>query len=111
MDVHSLNDFTKGWFIGNFAPTLDNTNDFEIAIKHYDAGESESRHVHRVATEYTAIISGHVQMNGQDFYANDIVVIHPGESTDFVVLEKTATVVVKTPCVQNDKFLITDKES
>ena len=30
-----LDDMTKGWFIGNFEPSLMKTNDVEVAVKHY----------------------------------------------------------------------------
>ena len=31
MNKYNLKDFFKGWFIGNFEPTLDNTDDFELS--------------------------------------------------------------------------------
>ena len=43
-------------------------------------------------------------MNGKIFKKNDIIVINPFESTDFIVLEKTITVVVKIPGALNDKY-------
>jgi len=58
MELHPLHQFTKGWFVGKFHPTLIDTNDVEVAIKHYRAGDAEPRHHHRVATEITAIVSG-----------------------------------------------------
>ena len=33
MENNNLNNFIKGWFIGDFKPTILNTSDFEIAIK------------------------------------------------------------------------------
>jgi hypothetical protein len=44
-------------------------------------------------------------MNGVEYQAGDIIVIEPGNATDFVVLEDTVTVVVKVPGAQNDKYL------
>ena len=58
MQIKKLDNFTKGWFIGNFFPTLDPRDDFEIAVKRYRAGDKEDSHVHRVATEYTVILNG-----------------------------------------------------
>src|SRR5579859_7291775 len=34
---YNLNIFTKGWFVGNFSPTLINSDDVEVAVKHYKA--------------------------------------------------------------------------
>lgn len=95
----------KGWFVGNFDPTLFRTNDVEIALKRYPTGGCEERHHHKIATEITVIVSGRVRMNGKEYGADDIVVIPPSESTDFEVLEDTVTVVVKLPGANNDKYL------
>jgi mannose-6-phosphate isomerase-like protein (cupin superfamily) len=104
MKKFNLSEFTKGWFIGDFTPTLLNTLDFEISIKRYKAGDIESRHHHKIATEYTVIVDGEVTMNGSVFKTNDIVIINPNESTDFVCLTDVTTVVVKTPSIKDDKF-------
>jgi len=39
MKKYKLKNFTRGWFIGNFKPTLFSTKDFEIAIKQYKKGD------------------------------------------------------------------------
>jgi len=100
-----LTDMTKGWFVGDFSPTLIKTQDVEVGVKQYQKGDSEARHHHKVATEITVIVSGKVRMNGVLYNAGDILMIEPGESTDFEVLEDTITVVVKHPGAQNDKYM------
>ncbi len=105
MEKHHLTNMTKGWFIGNFTPTLHKTNDVEVGIKEYKKGESESSHYHKIATEFTAIISGKVKMNNTIYSKGDIIVIKPYESTDFVALEDTVTTVVKIPGANNDKYV------
>ena len=67
MEQHNLNDFIKGWFIGDFKPTLLKTTDFEVGIKRYKVGDSESTHYHKIATEYTIIVEGEVEMNGTKY--------------------------------------------
>jgi mannose-6-phosphate isomerase-like protein (cupin superfamily) len=104
MELHPLNQFTKGWFVGSFAPTLIDTRDVEVAVKHYRAGESEPRHHHKIATEITAIISGTVRMNGRDIGAGQVVKIEPGVSSDFAALTDAITVVVKHPGATHDKY-------
>lgn len=99
-----LSDMTGGWFVGQFEPTCYQSDACEVACKYYAAGASEDAHVHRVATEITVIASGRVRMNGRTFTAGDIVVLAPGEATDFEALEPTITVVVKSPSVPGDKF-------
>lgn len=95
----------KGWFIGNFKPTLHNTDLFEVAVKRYKKDDSEERHTHKIATEFTMIIDGSVLMDGVEYGKDDIIVIEPNESTDFKCLTDVVTLVVKTPCAKNDKYL------
>ena len=90
-----LSDMKKGWFIGNFEPSLYKTNDCEVAIKSYKAGDYEKKHYHKVATEFTVITKGKVKMFDRIFAEGDIVVVEPGEATDFTALTDAQNVVVK----------------
>ena len=104
MIVRSLNEMVGGWIVGNFEPSCLKTTACEVACKHYEAGAVEAAHVHRIATEVTLIAAGRVSMNGQTFSAGDIILLEPGEATDFHALETTTTVVVKLPSVIGDKY-------
>lgn len=106
MEFFPLSTFTGGWFIGNFSPAIEERDDFEVSVKYYKAGDKESRHLHKLAVEYTVITKGRVRMNGQIIEEGTIVKIEKNESTDFEVLEDTITVVVKTPSVKNDKYIL-----
>ena len=100
-----LKDMVKGWFVGDFSPTVLQTDACEVAVKHYKAGDHEESHYHLVATEVTLIVSGDVRMMGRQWGAGDIVVVEPGEATDFVALTDAVNVVVKMPSVKGDKYL------
>jgi quercetin dioxygenase-like cupin family protein len=102
--VFRLDEMTKGWFVGAFAPTALRTDSAEVAVKTYKAGDRENRHHHKVATELTLILVGEVRMNGTTYRNGDIVRIEPGESTDFEAVTDVTTVVVKVPCVAGDKY-------
>jgi quercetin dioxygenase-like cupin family protein len=106
MKLHKLKDMFKGWLVGNFEPSLYKTDDVEIAVKNYKAGDKEEKHYHKIATEITIISDGKVRMNGTIYGTGDIITIEPGEATDFEVLEDTITTVVKLPCVKDDKFIV-----
>ncbi len=110
MKTAKISDMTKGWFIGNFEPTLYKTNDVEVAVKEYKKGDHESAHYHKIATEFTVIISGKVKMDGKIYGKDDIIVIEPNDATDFTALEDTVTVVVKIPGANNDKYLVEDNK-
>lgn len=105
MKIEKLSNMKRGWFIGNFEPSLYRTNACEIAVKIYKAGDYEEEHYHKIATEYTVIIRGTVRMFNQIFSAGDIVICEPGDKTDFKALTDAENVVVKIPGANNDKFL------
>lgn len=90
--------------VGDFEPACFRTAACEVACKHYAAGDREPAHVHRIAAELTLIVSGEVRMNGRRFTAGDIVMLDPGEPTDFEAVTAVTTMVVKMPSVRGDKF-------
>lgn len=104
MKVFHLNDMVKGWFIGNFNPTVLSTNDVEVAVKKYKAGDYESSHYHKIATEITVITDGQVKMNGVVYSSGAIIVIEPNHATDFLALTDVTTTVVKYPGANDDKY-------
>ena len=93
-----LENMVKGWFVGDFEPTLLRSKDVEVAVKHYKAGDREDTHHHRIATEITVIVSGEVTMMGKRWSAGDIVQVEP------------VNVVVKLPSVMGDKYAGVMKE-
>lgn len=108
MKTACLSDMIKGWFVGNFEPTLYRTCDVEVAVKTYRAGDAEEAHYHKIATELTVIISGRVRMNGVEYSEGDIIVMEPGETTDFAAMTDAVNVVVKLPGANNDKYIAED---
>jgi quercetin dioxygenase-like cupin family protein len=94
-----------GWFVGDFAPVVLATDQFEVAVKYYQAGQREPVHHHKIAEEITVIARGRVRMCQREWNSGSIVHLSAGESTDFEALEDTITVVVKRPSVPDDKYL------
>jgi quercetin dioxygenase-like cupin family protein len=106
MNHYQLDEMIRGWFVGDFEPTAHRTSEVEIAVKHYRAGDAEERHVHKVATELTAVVSGTVRMDGQELGAGDILSLAPGEPCDFLAVTDAVVVAVKLPAVAGDKYLV-----
>ena len=105
MKVDKLARMFRGWFVGNFEPTLYRTNDVEVAVKKYNAYEYDSAHYHKVATEITVLLNGRAEMNGVIYNDGDIIVIEPNDVTDFRALDDgTTTVVIKLPGANDDKY-------
>lgn len=97
-------DFTRGWLVGAFANPILQTDQFEICIKHFKAGEEEKNHYHKLTTEVTVIISGVVEMCGRRFTANDVIVLEPNELTDFKCLEDAVTCAFRDGSFPQDKY-------
>ena len=106
MKVANLESMKRGWFVGNFDPSLYKTNDCEVAVKSYQAGDYEEKHYHKVATEITVIVKGTVRMFDSEFVEGDIVVVEPGEATDFTAITDAMNVVVKMPGANDDKYIV-----
>ena len=106
MKTFRLEKMKGGWFVGNFSPSCYKLPECEVACKYYKKGEVEERHLHKVATEITLILKGMVRMNDVVCKTGDVIVLEPGESTDFKVLKDTITIVVKAPSVIGDKYFI-----
>lgn len=104
MDVHKLQDMIKGWFVGDFTPAVLTSGAFEVAVKYYQAGEREGAHFHKVATELTVVIAGEIAIGGQLLKSGDIVVVYPGEATDFEAVTNCVLTIVKVPSVKADKY-------
>lgn len=104
MKLFNLKDFTHGWFIGDFLPTIQSSNEVEVAIKKYNKGDCSNSHYHKLSNEITVIIKGTVKMNDIIYNENDIILIEKNEITNFESITDSITCVVKMPCVKGDKY-------
>jgi quercetin dioxygenase-like cupin family protein len=75
-------------------------------VKRYAASTREPLHKHLIATEVTLVLEGRVRMCAREWQAGDIVVLTPGEATDFEAITDCTTVVVKVPGAKDDKYLL-----
>lgn len=96
----------RGWFIGDFEPSVCKTQDFEVAYMTHHKGQIWEDHYHKVATEINYVIRGKLSINGEMFQQGDIFVIEPGEIARPQFFEDCELIVVKTPCVKNDKYVV-----
>lgn len=106
MKKYRLENFTRGWLVGDFEPNIIKTKNFEFMVRFYKAGEKEARHVHKIADEITVIISGKFKMNGEILTTGDIIHLSPGNLSDFECIEDGANAVIKTPSIIGDKYPI-----
>ncbi len=106
MKEYQLANFTNGWFIGDFEPSIFMTDKFEASVKYFHSGDQEPLHKQIVATEITVVISGVIRMNSKEFTNGAIIEIEPGEPCEFYSVTDSALVCLKFPSIPNDKVVI-----
>jgi mannose-6-phosphate isomerase-like protein (cupin superfamily) len=106
MTVAKHGDFKGGWMFGDFEPSLWKTKDFEVGIKTYQYGYVAEPHYHQEITEWTMVLNGEVEMNGQVFTIGDIITIWPNEIACFKSITDSMVLVVKTPSIPTDKHSV-----
>ena len=56
--------------------------------------------------EITIMVSGEAMFNNEHLIEGEGIIINPGESNIFKALTDCKTLVIKSPSLQNDKYLI-----
>ena len=105
MKNYRIEDFTKGWILGDFEPVIVKSKDFEMGMKFFGPGDTEPAHFQVIATEITLVASGEVTINGSKFSSGDVIVIEPGEVANFRSETESKLFCIKFPSLPNDKKL------
>lgn len=103
MKRYKLENFYKGWFVGNFEPSILKDN-FEVGIVRHKAGEFHQDHFHKECIEINVIIEGKIKINGEFFESEDVFVIYPYEVSQAEFLTDVTIVVVRDKSKPFDKF-------
>lgn len=108
MKIYRIEDFTRGWIIGDFEPSLIKTKDFEVGLLKHKKDEVWPNHVHMLADEYNVLVSGKmlIKYRDEEWYKllpGDVFVIAKGDSCKPMFLEDCTLLVVKVPSVIGDK--------
>ena len=106
MEVHRLEDFKGGWFVGAFEPSILRTNAFEVAYHRYKAGQAWDRHTHLIATEYNLLTKGSMSVCDKDLVEGDLFVIKPGEIAAPIYHTDCEVLIIKVPSVPGDKYIV-----
>ncbi len=106
MKKFPLENFDRGYFIGNFSKALFNTNAFEVSYKYHTKEDKHPIHYHRFTTEFILITKGSVIVNGTTIKSGNIFILEPYMINEIEYLEDVELVIVKTPSLPNDRVLI-----
>ena len=106
MQKFNLEAMTGGWFVGAFSPAAYFTDEFEVCYKFHKKGEFWETHYHKQATEINLLIRGEMLINKEKIWAGQIFVIPPYYISTPEFLTDCELVVIKTPSVKDDKYII-----
>ena len=94
----------RGWFIGNFLPSVLRTDLFEVGILTHHKGEEWPKHFHLEATEYNVLINGSMTVNNNLIHEGEIFVIEKNEICNPTFHKDCTVLCVKVPSIPGDKY-------
>jgi hypothetical protein len=106
MEVSHISDFKKGWFVGDFEPSIFRNPFFELAHQKHEAGYKTPKHFHKVTTELTYIVKGKMRVGDQILSDGCMFVYEKGEMADSEVIEDVDIVVLRYPSIPTDKYFV-----
>ena len=104
MRIDNIDNFTKGWFCGDFFPSIHKTGNFEVGYHKHKKGDKTQNHYHKLSAEINVIISGKMIVNGQELNKHEIFTFEPYEVSEAEFLEDTELIVVRTKSFPGDKY-------
>lgn len=104
MKIRKIDEMFRGWFIGNFEPSMIKTKDFEVALLSHHKDEKWPKHFHKEADEVNVLISGKMSVNGIELIPGDILHIEKNEVAEPIFYEDCKLICVKFPSVPGDKY-------
>jgi len=112
MDIRHIDDFTNGWFIGDFKPSLFKNPFFEVAHQHHKKGKIGDKHLHKLTTEVTYIVKGSMIIKDKHLKRDrtlstgNMFTFFPNEVSDVEFLEDSDLIVVRWPSIPTDKYMV-----
>ena len=104
MKTYKLKDMFRGWFIGDFEPSVLRTKGFEVGVLKHKKGEKWPEHYHKDSIEYNVLIEGKEIIQGVELNPGDIFVLDKMEIADPEFLEDCTILVVRVPSLPEDKY-------
>ena len=99
-------DFTRGWFIGDFQPSIIKTSEFEVAKLSHKKNEKWGFHYHSLATEINVLLKGSMTINGMDVSTNSIFICDKNQVACPIFNEDCDILCIKVPSKPDDKYII-----
>lgn len=111
MRTRRLDEFVRGWVVGDFTPSIHRNQHVEVAVTTHLAGEPTFPHLHKESTEINIVVRGSLEANGSQLGPKDIFIYERGETCFVDFIEDTTLVVIRFPAAPNDKEFLEPQAS
>jgi dTDP-glucose pyrophosphorylase len=106
IEIFKLEDMFRGWFIGNFEPSVYKNCTFEVGYLSHKKNEIWDVHYHNNLTEINLLIEGKMILNDIEINKNEIFVINKKDIACPIFLEDCRIICIKIPQILGDKHII-----
>jgi len=106
MEIFDIKNMFRGWFLGDFEPSVYKTKDFEVGYLSHSKGEIWPTHYHEKVLEINLLIKGRIKFGDVIIEPGHIFIFKPFEISEPEFLEDCELVCIKTPSIPNDKVIV-----
>jgi dTDP-glucose pyrophosphorylase len=104
--IWNIHDFTRGWFIGDFLPSIIKTKNYEIALLTHLKDEQWDYHYHEKSDEINFLINGKMRINDRIITERQVFYIPKKQIACPQFLENCKILCIKFPSVIGDKYCL-----
>ena len=116
MEKKNLSEFTNGWIVGNFTPSVIKTDSCEVGIQSWSVGDYSESHVHLITNETNLVLNGLVEFKIQKMNSdeipqviqlkkNELLTIPSGYVTRFLSITDSTLLIIKDQSKTYDKVI------
>ena len=104
--MYKLEDMFRGWFVGDFEPSVMKNTGFEVGYLLHKKGEKWQTHYHNNLIEVNLLVEGKMILNDLEINKNEIFVIDKKVLACPIFLEDCYIICIKVPHMVGDKVII-----
>jgi hypothetical protein len=107
VEVYKLDNYKRGWFVGDFEPSLLKNTGIELAVMNMKKSKGiNDFHYHEKCIEINVLIKGQMKINNKIINENEIFIFNPFVPSIYEYLEDCTFVVFKNKSSNNDKIIM-----
>ena len=104
--IINRNDYTRGWLIGNFTPSIENNKNVELGYLFHEKKSKWDYHYHKESIEINILINGRIVINNNEYNENDLFIINKNIISCPIFQTDCELICIKIPSVPHDKYKI-----